>query len=291
MQGAEGFNENYYYYYTMPDGSYGYVQDGNRDFTPRESLEQPQPNGYSQGPYGGGTGYAVPQTQSGYQAPQDQYYYDANTGCYYYYSQEAEGSQEPTAEGESTALAAPQTVSGNAAYPAETEGFLYVPPTSYNDVGQWKGARDWAEGPCHACSQSPCYCIGACLCPWCLIMVQRKRLLLNDWSNYICCAGMCGHHSCCGIGGCCLMCCEVACCLPCSFHGNRYMLMRHYSLKPIFCDRCIAEISCVCAVFRCCSDWSPICCDCCYLPLLCCLLTQQRRQMEVMEYPKVEVMV
>jgi hypothetical protein len=120
------------------------------------------------------------------------------------------------------------------------------------------GAEDfknkWAIGMCDAPCENTGFCLMSCFCPWCCAYRQRKRLLLNNLNNYVCCAGMFGSCSerctnCCGgqLG----LCLESWLCVGCAVHGNRWMIQSTYGLENTTCDVFIMYVACICSWLAC----------------------------------------
>ncbi|KPI82736.1 hypothetical protein ABL78_8250 [Leptomonas seymouri] len=171
--------------------------------------------------------------------------------------------------------------------PHETaDGGWYDPPSSFEAMRKWSGSQKWSESLARSCWKDPWYCLGACVAPWCVVAAQR-RLLLQDYKHYRCCAGICGRADNCecwaGAPRCGLF-WEVLCCLPCACHANRYMLMQRYKLKKSCLDSAVLDLGCFCEPCHWCSEctcWFPeSICDWLYVVMYPCMLTQSRRELD-----------
>ncbi|KAG8342038.1 hypothetical protein TRVL_07137 [Trypanosoma vivax] len=70
---------------------------------------------------------------------------------------------------------------------------------------------------------------------------------MDDWSRYVCCAGLCGDCNfcvCSGLEPCCLY-LEVWCCLSFAVHENRFMVLQQYNLENDWCDLIIVWCGCI----------------------------------------------
>ncbi|RNE96785.1 hypothetical protein TraAM80_09637 [Trypanosoma rangeli] len=125
--------------------------------------------------------------------------------------------------------------------------------------------------------------------------MQRKKLLLGDWSRYICCAGLCGDLSCCAgesLGPFC-MCMEATFCLGCAVHGNRFMVLQHYNLENDCCDICVTCLACLLSIFALIlqNDSIKMLADIVFYATVGCMLAQHEHQMRKLGYPKGQNMV
>ncbi|KAG8342984.1 hypothetical protein TRVL_06184 [Trypanosoma vivax] len=131
-------------------------------------------------------------------------------------------------------------------YVANGPCFNYVPPKKFGDVKKHEGTNKWETSMLGAPCSEPRFCLGACCCPLYCAFLQRKKLLMDDWSRYVCCAGLCGDCNfcvCSGLETCCL-CLEVWCCLSFAVHGNRFMVLQRYNLENDCCDLMVVWCDC-----------------------------------------------
>lgn len=279
--------EEHYYCYPMPDGSWCYAPLGDSQvFSPvdNDGVLQQQPNGYEAPAYGRGTGYGVLQGEHGHA-----YYYVCGPSAAQEHlkepqpqPQQRQQQQPPPVETPPTEQPAEESMGANAL------GETYLPPSTHEDVRLWKGTQRWQSDLCCTCGKHPCYCLSALLCPWCCVGSHRRKMLNGDWGAYVCCAGLCGPQtgSCCPHGAC-AMCCESFFCLPCAIHGNRFMLMKRHGLRRSSCDNTVSFFTGCCLCVRCCDEpgWSRTACDCLYCLAYPCLIAQQHIEMEKRELP------
>eukprot|EP00756_Hemistasia_phaeocysticola_P066699 Hpha_TRINITY_DN9431_c0_g1::TRINITY_DN9431_c0_g1_i1::g.139245::m.139245 len=137
-------------------------------------------------------------------------------------------------------------------------------PAGKGAIKERLGAQEgeWTTNLMGACCKQPLWCLaGAACCP-CVVYYQRRKLLMADkecdnWKYYHCCAGIwgkcctricdpCTHGNSCT--GCFCACLESFCCTTCAAHGNRYMVMLHYGLRPDCCDTALFWLVCICQV-------------------------------------------
>lgn len=167
----------------------------------------------------------------------------------------------------------------------------YTVPQSFGEVSKFNGQGKWATGLCCAPCKDPCFCVSAFCCPCCCTFMQRKKLMMDDWSRYRCCAGICGQCLCLGSNcGKCAPCCmvmETLFCLACSVHGNRFMVMQHYGLQTECCDCVIMWAACILQIVGMIAGCDAVqsAADCFYLIVLSCMLTQNEYQMKKFSYP------
>lgn len=299
---TDGGAEEQYYYYQIPDGTWGYAPaDSTQQFSPVDADGQTaqQPAGYEEPAQegGGGTGYQVVQ---------------ADDGNYYYYAPDetpGAGEQTEAQQQQQTApeqwhqqqqqqqmgYAAAAADLGGVAQPAGSlpadwyEGRPYSLPADRKEVTHWQGTRSWRGELCCVCWAWPCYCLGATLFPWAFACTDRKKMLDKDWSQYVCCAGLCGTNMCrCGTSPQCAMCAESIFCLPCAIHANRAMLMQRYGLKRAACDRAVSAMSHLIFCFICCDKpgWAMNMFDWLYCLAYPCIITQQERERHRILNPK-----
>ncbi|KPA75876.1 hypothetical protein ABB37_08061 [Leptomonas pyrrhocoris] len=197
-----------------------------------------------------------------------------------------QGAQQANGEAAEAMTAAPQP-----ALPHETaSGGWYAPPPTFATMRDWKGEQKWYTSLARSCCNEPCFCLGACLAPWCVVAAHRKRLLEKDYTKYRCCAGVCGRGDACECCGDCPRCnlfWEVLLCLPCACHANRYMLMQRYNLKKSCWDSTVLGLGCFCAPCHWCGEctcWFPESMwDWLYVVLYACMLTQHHRELDAHE--------
>lgn len=266
--------------YQLPQGQYATYY--NHD--PSQALQQPM---YSlqEGPGNGGA-WARQQQQQQYQQQYQQQQYAGASGNIF--------ADEPGPTASQNLAAAPADGS-----PVATPGYYdYTVPLKYAEVTKFDGSNEWVTSMCKAPCADPCFCFSAFFCPCCCTYMQRQTLLVNDFGNYRCCAGIFGN--CCGACdtncGCCAPFClamEVACCLACAVHGNRHMVMRHYNLKQDCCDSVLWWAACLMQVFamifQC--ELLHLAADCVYYSVVACTLTQHNEQMKKYPYPTASAMV
>lgn len=122
---------------------------------------------------------------------------------------------------------------------------------------------------------------------------QRKRLLMDRLENYECCAGLWGAaltakcNSCTkGNEQCCLI-LESLFCLGCAVHGNRFMVMQHYSLRNDCCDVFIMHLACLCSILACLLQDDSIenLADIIYYIVVGCMIAQHDHQLNQCGYP------
>ncbi|KAH8614529.1 hypothetical protein ERJ75_000675900 [Trypanosoma vivax] len=246
--------------YGQPPPAQGYVANGPPHPHPGYGQPPPAQGCVANGPPHPQPGYGQPPPAQGYVAngpphPQPGY------------------GQPPPAQG----------------YVANGPCFNYVPPKKFGDVKEHEGTNKWETSMLGAPCSEPCFCLAACCCPLCCTFLQRKKLLMDDWSRYVCCAGLCGDCNfcvCTGLEPCCL-CLEVCCCLSCAVHGNRFMVLQHYNLENDWCDLMIILCGCICeliAVLIDLDDMSVVL-DILFCMTISCLLAQHEHQMKVKGYP------
>lgn len=315
--GAEAA-QDYYYYYEMPDGSIGYMtaNEYNQMYSPTDQQDNeagPQPAGYVEPTYGQGTAYALAPGQAitTTQMNNDNNNFrsdnnDINNNMYYTYDamsaspeqplppqQQQQQRQQvtfappvvyyPQQEGESGMATAPQPMLPHASL---NTGW-YVPPVSFAEMRKVEGTQKWTTSLGSACCKEPCFCLGACVAPWCVVAAHRRRLLLKDYTQYRCCAGVCGRVddcACCGATPRCSLFWEILFCLPCACHANRYMMMQRYGLRKTCWDSTVLGCGCFCAPLHCCGECSRCfpesVCDWLYVVTYSCMLTQQHRELD-----------
>ncbi|KAF8299708.1 hypothetical protein TcYC6_0062860 [Trypanosoma cruzi] len=300
---------SYPYSYGPPQPGYGAPQPGYGP--PQPGYGAPQPGyGPPQPGYGAPQpGYGAPQPeygspQPGYGAPQPGY---GPPQPEYGPPQPGYGAPQPGYGPPQPGYGPPQPeygkpASGNAlpytntpALPAQASYFDYTAPADYSEVENWEGSNKWATSMILAPCNEPCFCLGACFCPCCCTIMQRKKLLLGDWSRYICCAGLCGDLSCFsgkGVEPCC-MCLEATLCLSCAVHGNRFMVLQHYNLENDCCDVAVICCSCVLSILAiiCNNDSLKMLADIAYCATIGCILAQNEHQMKKLGYPMGQNMV
>ncbi|RNF12704.1 uncharacterized protein Tco025E_06416 [Trypanosoma conorhini] len=278
-QPQSGYGQPYQPGYGQPQSGYG------QPYQP--GCGQPQP-GYGQ-PYQ--PGYVQPQPgygqpyQPDYGQPKPGYGQPYQPG----YGQAASGNALPVG---STPVPPATTTP---AVPAQPSYFDYTAPASYAEVQQWEGSHEWATSMCHAPCSEPCFCLAACFCPCCCTIMQRKKLLLGDWSRYICCAGLCGNLNCCAgdsLGPCC-MCLEASLFLGCAVHGNRFMVLQHYNLENDCCDTAVMCLACILGVLAMIlhNDSVKMLADIAFYATIGCMLAQHEHQMKKFGYPRGQNMV
>jgi hypothetical protein len=288
----------------------------------------PQPAGYVEPTYGQGTAYAPPQTQyitTSYVKADGSYAVGSSGGvsnsnpnsnvyCTYdntkaYANNAAAPSQQyqepilapPVVYAEPPVLQPPNTeaatdADGMAAVlppglPHErADGGWYVSPPTFEAMRKWNGTQSWTTSLMLSCWREPCFCLGACVAPWCVVAAHRKRLLQRNFRQYRCCAGVCGRVDsceCCGGTPHCSLFWEILFCLPCSCHANRYMLMQRYNLKKSCWDSTVLGLGCCCAPFHWCGEctcWFPESMwDWLYVVVYACMLTQHHRELDAYE--------
>lgn len=173
--------------------------------------------------------------------------------------------------------------------------FTYQPPNGRNEVKEFgKVGNKWHTSLLQACCAEPLTCIVGYFIPWCCVCQQRKKLLMDDYNNYECCAGMWG-RSCtekcnkCTKGNepACL-CLESFCCLGCAIHANRFMVMQHYGLQNDCCDVFIMWLSCICSVIACLLGDENLenLADLIYYIVIGCMLAQHEHQLKECGYPQ-----
>lgn len=170
----------------------------------------------------------------------------------------------------------------------------YIPPPSFEAMRKWNGSQKWTTSLCRSCWKEPCFCLGACVAPWCVVAAHRRRLLQRDFRQYRCCAGVCGQVDtceCCGDTPRCSLFWEVLFCLPCSCHANRYMILQRYNLEKSCWDSTVLGLGCFCAPFHWCGEcncWFPESMwDWLYVVTYAWMLTQQHRELDAHEKPVV----
>ncbi|AAZ13154.1 hypothetical protein, conserved [Trypanosoma brucei brucei TREU927] len=171
---------------------------------------------------------------------------------------------------------------------------VYKPPDDYAEVQKWEGENEWETSMLGAPCSEPLFCLGACCCPWCCAFLQRKKLLENDWSRYLCCAGLCGDRNCCVCEGCepCCLCLESCFCLPCAAHGNRFMVLQHYNLQNDCCDSVIIWCAYLCSCLACLLNDESLktIADVFFYIVIGCMLSQHQHQMKKQGYPREQTM-
>ncbi|KAK7196302.1 hypothetical protein NESM_000566300 [Novymonas esmeraldas] len=316
----------YHFYFEMPDGTVGYVPATHyeQQYSPTVAQDEPaeQPVGYTVPGYGRGTPYAPPLPRATPSPPAPAPHSDGGGGGgdhYYYYCPQGPyddsgggdgGGAHPPEIAPTTPAphayvgqdgrvyvitAAPQSmaVAPAPSLPHEAASVslpLYTPPESFAEMRKWEGSVSWAASVSRACVREPCFCLASCVAPWCVAAAHRRRLLRRDYTQYRCCAGVCGNVDsceCCSECPHCSLFCEMLLCLPCAVHGNRYMLMKRYGLKPACWDSTVSGCGCFCAPLRCC--WHSSCCfpeavcDWLYVVLYACMLTQNHHELDTQE--------
>ena len=182
------------------------------------------------------------------------------------------------------------------AQPVAAPGYTYKPP---NGAEQMKlegenNTNKWETGLLGSCCAEPLVCMFGFCCGPCCACKQRKRLLMNDMSRYMCCAGMwgpsCTQHcnKCTKDKETCCLCLESFCCLGCAVHGNRYMVMQHYGLQNDCIDVAIMWCACICQILACLCDSEELrnLADCIFYMVMGCMLAQHEHQMNKQGYPK-----
>ncbi|SCU66451.1 uncharacterized protein TEOVI_000031000 [Trypanosoma equiperdum] len=195
-------------------------------------------------------------------------------------------------------LAGPPTDNGKQPPPPAGYGQppcgVYKPPDDYAEVQKWEGENEWETSMLGAPCSEPLFCLGACCCPWCCAFLQRKKLLENDWSRYLCCAGLCGDRNCCVCEGCepCCLCLESCFCLPCAAHGNRFMVLQHYNLQNDCCDSVIIWCAYLCSCLACLLNDESLktIADVFFYIVIGCMLSQHQHQMKKQGYPREQTM-
>jgi hypothetical protein len=176
--------------------------------------------------------------------------------------------------------------------PRQPQPFNYRGPGSKSDM-KTVGANEWKTDLCKACCNEPFMCVAGYLLPWCCVCMQRKKLLMDDMSNYECCAGIWGRSCTDNCNKCtkgnetmCL-CLESVCCLGCAIHGNRWIVMQQYGLKNDCCDVVIMWASCICSVLACLMQDENLenIADMIYYIVIGCMLAQHEHQMKSFGYP------
>lgn len=171
--------------------------------------------------------------------------------------------------------------------------YTYQPPQGHKEAKAYKGPNKWETTLLGApCSDPICFLAGCCL-PCCTAYDQRKKLLLNDISRYICCAGMWGPECTAKCTSCtkgkehCCMCVEMICCLSCAVSGNRYMIASHYSLETDCYDVYLMYLACIlsCIAMIIGSKELENIADLVYHIVMGCLLAQHNHQMTKKGYP------
>ncbi|AAZ13153.1 hypothetical protein, conserved [Trypanosoma brucei brucei TREU927] len=171
------------------------------------------------------------------------------------------------------------------------EGLLSVP---YGGAQKWEGENEWETSMLGAPCSEPLFCLGACCCPWCCAFLQRKKLLENDWSRYLCCAGMFCGSRCCVCEGCepCCLCLESCFCLACAVYGNRFIIRKHYNLQNDCCDSVIIWCAYLCSCLACLLNDESLktIADVFFYIVIGCMLSQHQHQMKKQGYPWCRIM-
>ena len=165
----------------------------------------------------------------------------------------------------------------------------YAPPYSRDDLKMWEGTNNWTALCVCAPCEMPVFCMSACCLPWLCVYKQRKVLLNHRMIDYECCAGVCGRYH---TEGCnkytrgneefCLA-LEVALCLGCAIHGNRWMVQQYYNLQNDIADSCVMLLSYLLLPlsFLMQDDALENIADVAYLPCASCLITQVHHHVKV----------
>eukprot|EP01028_Stygiella_incarcerata_P010420 TRINITY_DN5392_c0_g1_i1.p1 TRINITY_DN5392_c0_g1~~TRINITY_DN5392_c0_g1_i1.p1 ORF type:complete len:224 (-),score=44.75 TRINITY_DN5392_c0_g1_i1:266-937(-) len=176
--------------------------------------------------------------------------------------------------------------------------------------------NEWQVGLCSTCYKDSGEFLKNCLCSCCSAYAERKKILQDDMSLYVCCNGVCFGDKIPCQKDCpefCL-CLESFCCITCAIHGNRNYLLEKYWIKDSCIEKCFLHccggsstatvkgpnpMKGLCAICRC----LPIIGDCpcikegeqccpdnveCKFPCDCvsaCFLTQHAIEMKKRAYP------
>uniref|UniRef100_A0A7S1A1W9 Uncharacterized protein n=1 Tax=Noctiluca scintillans TaxID=2966 RepID=A0A7S1A1W9_NOCSC len=110
---------------------------------------------------------------------------------------------------------------------------------------------EWQVQLFETCFKAPIpFCFG-CLCPCCMVCLQRKEILEIVGEPYVCCGGMfpCGplgspqNENCLYLEGC--------CCTGCAISANRYIIQTRFNKRNTACDDCILWAVCIANLLVC----------------------------------------